>query len=152
MAASLRPRDTNTLRAAITDAGLDTVRLAHLAGITKQHVSLVLTGERGCSPLVAARIARALNIPTDRLFINHRMFGEKNSRRKQATKLTPTPVTDRYLTIEEVAERYDVPVGTLRDWRFRKIGPPFSKFGKRLRIRESVADQWFREKERATAS
>jgi hypothetical protein len=38
----------------------------------------------------------------------------------------------KYLTAEEVSERYrgSVSVGTLRNWRAMKIGPPFIKIGK----------------------
>ncbi|MEJ2623550.1 MAG: helix-turn-helix domain-containing protein [Pseudolabrys sp.] len=38
----------------------------------------------------------------------------------------------KYLTVEEVAERYrgEVSVGTLRNWRAMKIGPSFVKVGK----------------------
>jgi Helix-turn-helix domain len=39
---------------------------------------------------------------------------------------------NKYLTAEEVAERYrsEISVGTLRNWRAAKIGPPFLKIGK----------------------
>lgn len=38
----------------------------------------------------------------------------------------------KFLTVEEVAERYrgGVSVGTLRNWRAMKIGPSFVKIGK----------------------
>jgi hypothetical protein len=38
----------------------------------------------------------------------------------------------RYLTAEEVSERYrgGVSVGTLRNWRAMRIGPTFIKIGK----------------------
>jgi glucose/arabinose dehydrogenase len=37
-----------------------------------------------------------------------------------------------FLTDEEVSQRYrgEVSVGTLRNWRSKRIGPPFIKIGK----------------------
>jgi hypothetical protein len=38
----------------------------------------------------------------------------------------------RFLTAEEVAERYrgEITVGTLRNWRAMRVGPGFIKIGK----------------------
>jgi hypothetical protein len=38
----------------------------------------------------------------------------------------------KYLTAEEVAERYrgEVSIGTLRNWRAMRVGPTFVKIGK----------------------
>ena len=49
-----------------------------------------------------------------------------------------------YLTQEEVAERYRglVSVGTLANWRFQGIGPPFRKIGKAVLYAESDLDAW----------
>jgi hypothetical protein len=40
----------------------------------------------------------------------------------------------KYLTAEEVAERYRgaVSVGTLRNWRAMRVGPAFVKIGKAI--------------------
>jgi predicted DNA-binding transcriptional regulator AlpA len=37
------------------------------------------------------------------------------------------------LTETQVAERLGLSVATLRAWRFRKIGPPFVRFGRAVR-------------------
>jgi hypothetical protein len=44
-----------------------------------------------------------------------------------------TAVTEnKFLTAEKVSERYrgEITVGTLRNWRAMRIGPPFVKIGK----------------------
>jgi excisionase family DNA binding protein len=54
-------------------------------------------------------------------------------------------MTDRpspYATAEEAAEFLNVPLGTLRDWRYRGIGPPAARFGKGLRYRRTDLARW----------
>lgn len=50
----------------------------------------------------------------------------------------------RYLTDEEVAERYrgTISVGTLRNWRAARIGPPFTKIGKSVLYPVDALDAW----------
>ena len=50
----------------------------------------------------------------------------------------------KYLTAEEVAERYcgAVTVGTLRNWRTMQIGPPFIKIGKAVLYPVEELDAW----------
>jgi hypothetical protein len=50
----------------------------------------------------------------------------------------------KYLTAEEVAERYcgEVSVGTLRNWRAMRIGPPFVKIGKAALYPIEELDAW----------
>jgi len=52
--------------------------------------------------------------------------------------------TRKYLTAEEVAERYcgTVTVGTLRNWRAMRIGPPFLKIGKAVLYPVEELDAW----------
>jgi len=49
-----------------------------------------------------------------------------------------------FLTAEEVAERYrgEISVGTLRNWRSMKVGPPFLKVGKAILYPVRELDQW----------
>ncbi|MCU4161455.1 helix-turn-helix domain-containing protein [Acidiphilium sp. AL] len=49
-----------------------------------------------------------------------------------------------FLTAEEVSERYRgaISVGTLRNWRAMRIGPPFIKLGKAVLYRISELDAW----------
>jgi hypothetical protein len=44
----------------------------------------------------------------------------------------PQAPEDRFLTPEEVSQRYrgTIAVGTLRNWRAMRVGPPFIKIGK----------------------
>ncbi|MEF2073598.1 helix-turn-helix domain-containing protein [Consotaella aegiceratis] len=50
----------------------------------------------------------------------------------------------KYLTAEEVTERYreEISVGTLRNWRAMRIGPPFIKIGKAVLYPIKELDEW----------
>lgn len=50
----------------------------------------------------------------------------------------------KFLTAEEVSERYrgEITVGTLRNWRAMRIGPPFVKIGKAVLYPVSELDAW----------
>ena len=50
----------------------------------------------------------------------------------------------KYLTAEEVSERYRgaVSVGTLRNWRAIRVGPPFVKIGKAVLYPADELDAW----------
>jgi hypothetical protein len=50
----------------------------------------------------------------------------------------------KYLTAEEVSERYrrSVSVGTLRNWRAMKVGPPFIKIGKAVLYPIEQLEAW----------
>jgi hypothetical protein len=52
----------------------------------------------------------------------------------------------RYLTPEEVAERYrgEVSIGTLRNWRAMRIGPSYVKVGKGVLYPVGELDAWDR--------
>jgi len=51
---------------------------------------------------------------------------------------------NKFLTPEEVSERYrgGVSVGTLRNWRSMRIGPPFAKIGKTVLYPIDELDAW----------
>jgi len=51
---------------------------------------------------------------------------------------------NKFLTAEEVSERYrgEIRVGTLRNWRAMRIGPPFVKIGKAVLYPSSELDAW----------
>lgn len=53
---------------------------------------------------------------------------------------------NKYLTAEEVAERYrsEISVGTLRNWRVARIGPTFIKIGKAVLYPIDELDAWDR--------
>jgi Helix-turn-helix domain len=50
----------------------------------------------------------------------------------------------KFLTAEEVSERYrgEISVGTLRNWRAMRIGPPFVKIGKAVLYPITELDAW----------
>lgn len=50
----------------------------------------------------------------------------------------------KYLTPAQVVDRWDsaVTTGTLANWRVRKEGPPFQKFGARVRYPLDGLVQW----------
>lgn len=51
---------------------------------------------------------------------------------------------NKFLTAEEVSERYrgEITVGTLRNWRAMRIGPPFVKIGKAVLYPINELDAW----------
>ncbi|WP_405146363.1 helix-turn-helix domain-containing protein [Sphaerisporangium sp. NBC_01403] len=52
---------------------------------------------------------------------------------------------DRLWTVNEVAAYLGVPVGTLYQWRCRRIGPPGRRIGKHLRYLPEDVRAWVRE-------
>jgi hypothetical protein len=52
----------------------------------------------------------------------------------------------KYLTDDEVSARYRglVSVGTLRNWRAQRVGPPFVKIGKAVLYPVEGLDAWDR--------
>jgi hypothetical protein len=53
---------------------------------------------------------------------------------------------DELLTDEEVVARYQGPItlGALRNWRARKIGPPYLKVGKAVLYSRAALKEWDR--------
>lgn len=45
-------------------------------------------------------------------------------------------------TAQEVADFLGVPVGTIYNWRTRRVGPPAVKAGQQLRFRWPDVDAW----------
>jgi predicted DNA-binding transcriptional regulator AlpA len=56
-------------------------------------------------------------------------------------------MTSRLLTIEEVAEILRVPVKSLYEWRYRRIGPPAFRIGRFLRYDEGALREWIRQQQ-----
>lgn len=52
----------------------------------------------------------------------------------------------KFLTAEEVSQRYrgEITVGTLRNWRAMRVGPPFIKIGKAVLYPLEQLDAWDR--------
>lgn len=47
-----------------------------------------------------------------------------------------------YLSAREVSHRLGIPLKTLEVWRYRRVGPPFYKFGRLVRYGASDLDAW----------
>lgn len=54
---------------------------------------------------------------------------------------------ERFLTTEEVAERYRTAPSTVRYWRHKGIGPKGVIYGRRVLYRESDLCEWERTRE-----
>jgi hypothetical protein len=61
-------------------------------------------------------------------------------------KTPPTSELGRLLTPAECADRLGVPIGTLVDWRYRRVGPPLIKLGKLCRYSEVLLERWIAER------
>jgi hypothetical protein len=58
-------------------------------------------------------------------------------------------------TIDDTSSTADylsVPVRTLEDWRYRRIGPPFVRAGRAIRYRKVDVDRWLEQQTVATRS
>jgi predicted DNA-binding transcriptional regulator AlpA len=49
---------------------------------------------------------------------------------------------DRWLTRQELADRYGLPVKTPAEWASRGTGPRYAKFGRHVRYRLSDVIDW----------
>jgi hypothetical protein len=49
------------------------------------------------------------------------------------------------LTPEQASEKIRIPVKTLANWRNKRIGPPFRKFGRRVLYPLDQLEQWERD-------
>jgi DNA-binding transcriptional MerR regulator len=67
--------------------------------------------------------------------------------------MTPT-IDDRATTVSpaEAARRLGVQVGTLRNWRWRQVGPPHTRVGARIRYRLVDLAEWLDGRARASTS
>jgi predicted DNA-binding transcriptional regulator AlpA len=54
-----------------------------------------------------------------------------------------------YLTPEQVAERYQLSQDTLKEWRYKRVGPKFVHLGKRVRYAVEALEAWEAEQARA---
>ncbi len=53
-------------------------------------------------------------------------------------------------TSAEVAEHLGVPLGTLKQWAYRKVGPKYVKVGRHRRYRWSDIEKWLDQQTKAT--
>ncbi|WP_382307362.1 helix-turn-helix domain-containing protein [Herbiconiux sp. UC225_62] len=48
----------------------------------------------------------------------------------------------QWLTEQQCAEKTGIPVGTLRDWRLKKLNLPFSRIGRLVRYSDAEVDEF----------
>ncbi|WP_328399623.1 helix-turn-helix domain-containing protein [Streptomyces sp. NBC_00390] len=53
---------------------------------------------------------------------------------------------DRYLTPDNIAELFDVPLETVYQWRKKRTGPPGFRVGKHLRYDPAAVQRWTTER------
>jgi hypothetical protein len=53
-------------------------------------------------------------------------------------------------TVQEQSEHLQVPIATLYQWSYLKIGPPVIKVGRYLRYRPEQTDQWLDERAKSS--
>lgn len=56
--------------------------------------------------------------------------------------MSAVDVAPRWLSEQSVSEKTEIPVNTLRDWRKKQTGPPFSKIGRLVRYNEAAVDEY----------
>jgi predicted site-specific integrase-resolvase len=54
-----------------------------------------------------------------------------------------------FLTPDQVAERYQISPDSLKEWRYKGVGPKYLRIGKRVRYREADLERWEQEREAA---
>ncbi|MFG1886462.1 helix-turn-helix transcriptional regulator [Micromonospora sp. NPDC049051] len=57
-----------------------------------------------------------------------------------------TPTTERLWSVTDVSTFLGIPVGTLYQWRHRRIGPRASRVGRHLRYDPADVRAWFNDK------
>ncbi|MEU0154421.1 helix-turn-helix transcriptional regulator [Micromonospora fulviviridis] len=60
--------------------------------------------------------------------------------------MTTTPTTERLWSVADVSAFLGIPVGTLYQWRHRRIGPRASRVGRHLRYDPADVRAWFNKK------
>jgi DNA-binding transcriptional regulator YiaG len=59
---------------------------------------------------------------------------------------TVSDLPTTWLTTEDLARRYQVPVATVRTWRHKGTGPDGVVFGRHVRYSVSEVERWERER------
>ncbi|MFF3018374.1 helix-turn-helix transcriptional regulator [Streptomyces sp. NPDC057939] len=59
---------------------------------------------------------------------------------------------DRYLTPDDIAELFDVPLETVYQWRKKRTGPAGFRVGKHVRYDPSAVHRWIAEQMQADIS
>lgn len=68
------------------------------------------------------------------------------------TSAQATRQASQWLTIDDVAEHFRVPLATVRDWRARGRGPQGVRIGRHVRYRPEAVEAWARQLEAEQAA
>src|SRR5712692_4470458 len=68
-----------------------------------------------------------------------------------SVKMHGATVVPQLLSVQELSELLQVPVGTIYQWRFRREGPPSIRVGRFLRFDPADVRRWLDERRAATA-
>lgn len=60
----------------------------------------------------------------------------------RSSLVRPVSTLDRLWSAEDTSDFLGVPVGTLYQWRYRRIGPPAYKVGRHLRYDPAAVRTW----------
>ncbi|WP_432049568.1 helix-turn-helix transcriptional regulator [Verrucosispora sp. NA02020] len=60
--------------------------------------------------------------------------------------MNTTPTTERLWSVSDVSAFLGIPVGTLYQWRHRRIGPRASRVGRHLRYDPADVRTWLNQK------
>ncbi|MFI7022779.1 helix-turn-helix transcriptional regulator [Micromonospora sp. NPDC049900] len=60
--------------------------------------------------------------------------------------MNTTPTTERLWSVRDVSAFLGIPVGTLYQWRHRRIGPRASRVGRHLRYDPADVRTWLHQK------
>ena len=81
-------------------------------------------------------------------------FNTRGETRREVTAMDAN-AQDRWLSGQELADRYGVPVKTPAEWASKGTGPRYAKFGRHVRYRLSDVIDWeskrFAENNRSSA-
>ncbi|MFE4514516.1 helix-turn-helix domain-containing protein [Kitasatospora sp. NPDC056783] len=65
-----------------------------------------------------------------------------NRREPADTPPTVVPLPARFLTPEDIAAMFGVPLETVYQWRRKRTGPPAFRVGRHLRYHPDAVAQW----------
>ena len=68
-------------------------------------------------------------------------FSTRGETRREVTAMEAN-ARDRWLSRQELADRYGVPVKTPAEWASKGTGPRYAKFGRHVRYRLSDVIDW----------
>jgi helix-turn-helix protein len=57
----------------------------------------------------------------------------------------------QYLSPAQLADRYQLSPGTLKEWRYKGVGPKYVRLGKHVRYPATMLAEWEAEREQEAA-